>query len=165
MSWLQPFFARWAALAPRERRGLTLAALVVGTALIWTALLAPALRTLKSADAQTAALAVERDRMLALQARAAALKAQPAVPPQEALKSLQAASSVLGKGAVLQVTGDQATLTLKQIPAVALAQWLSPATGPSLSPVDAQLQRDGGTSQALWSGLLVYRLPAGAGAP
>ena len=165
MSWLQPLIARWAAMAPRERRGLSLAALVVGAALIWAVLLAPALRTLKSADAQAATLAAERDRMLALQARATALKAQPTVPPQEALKSLQTASSVLGKGAVLQVTGEQATLTLKQIPAVALAQWMNPTTGPSLSPVEAQLQRDGGTTQALWSGMLVYRLPAGAGSP
>jgi general secretion pathway protein M len=165
MSWLQTLFTRWAAMAPRERRGLTLAAFVVGAALIWAVLLAPALRTLKSADAQAATLAAERDRMLALKARATALKAQPTVPPQEALKSLQAAGSVLGKGAVLQVTGEQATLTLKQIPAVDLAQWLNPTTGPSLSPVEAQLQRDGGTTQALWSGMLVYRLPAGSGTP
>jgi len=165
MSWLQPLVARWRAIAPRERRGLALAAFVVGAALVWSVLLSPALRTLKSANAQAATLAAEQDRMLALQARATALKAQPTVPPQDALKSLQTASSVLGKGAVLQVTGEQATLTLKQIPAVALAQWMNPTTGPSLSPVEAQLQRDGATTAALWSGMLVYRLPTGAGTP
>jgi general secretion pathway protein M len=160
-----PLIARWTALAPRERLGLTLAATVVGIAVVWAVLLAPALRTLKSAGPQAAVLAGELDRMQAMQARARALQAQPAVAPQEALKSLQTAAAGLGKSATLQVIGDQATLTLKQLPAPALAQWLNPTTGLGLSPADAQLQRDASTAQALWNGTLIYRLPAGAGTP
>lgn len=164
MAWQQPLKARWAALAPREQRSLTLAAAVLGLALVWSVLLAPALRTLKSADAQNALLGKELERMQALQTRAKTLQAKPALAAKETLQTLQTAATALGKNAVLQVVGEQATLTLKQVSAPGLAQWLTPQAGTGLSPLEAHLQRAGSNTEPLWSGTLVFRLPAGANA-
>jgi general secretion pathway protein M len=154
--------ARWAAMAPREQRGLTLAVAVVALALVWSVLLAPALRTLKGVAAQNLQLATELERMQALQARAKLLQAKPALAPKESLKALQSAAAALGKAAVLQTMGDQATLTLKQVSAADLAPWLSPGSGTGLSASEVRLQRSGDGAEPLWSGTLVFVLPAGA---
>lgn len=160
MAWQDTFKARWAALASRERQGLTVAACVVAAALTWGVLVAPALRTLKSVDAQSAALSAEQERMATLQTRAKALQLQPTVAPQDALKALQATAAGVGKSASLQVVGEHATLTLKQVSSATMAQWLSPQPGQSLSPFEVRVQRDVGTAEPLWSGTLVFRLPA-----
>lgn len=160
MAWQDTFKARWAAMATRERQGLTLAACLVGAALVWGVLVAPALRTLKSVNAQSVALGAEQERMAALQARAKALQTQPVVAPQDALRALQAAAAGVGKNASLQVVGEHATLTLKQVSSATMAQWLSPQPGLSLSPLEVHVQREAGAAEALWSGTLVFRLPA-----
>jgi general secretion pathway protein M len=160
MAWHHTLKARWAALGAREQRGLALAAVVLCAALLWSVALAPALRTLKSAEAQSAQLGATAERMQALQARAKLLQAQPVAAPQETLRTLQSATTVLGKSASLQVVGEQATLTVKQVSAASLAPWLAPAAGSSPSPAEAHLQRDAGSAEPLWSGTLVFRLPA-----
>jgi general secretion pathway protein M len=165
MAWQHTLKTRWAAMAAREQRGLALAAVLVALALVWSVLLAPALRTLKGVPAQQAQLGTELERMLALQARAKLLQAKPAVPPRETLKTLQAAATALGRGAVLQTMGEQATLTLKQVNPGALAPWLSPGSAAGLNASEVHLQRSGEGAEALWSGTLVFVLPAGATAP
>ena len=152
--------ARWNSLAAREQRGLLLAAVVLGGALVWAVLLAPALRTLGQAQAQRAALGQDLAGMRVLQAQAQALQQQSALSPQEATAALQSATTALGAGATLAVAGDMATVTLKQVPADALASWL--AQGRAGQAVEAHLLRDAGTGS--WSGTLVFRLP-GAGTP
>ncbi|MCX8517632.1 MAG: type II secretion system protein GspM [Rhodoferax sp.] len=147
MQWQKILAARWAALATRERIGLTLAAGVVGVALLWGVLIAPALRTRDSADQQMAALALQLDEMQALQARAQALQAQPVIAPQDALKALQTAAADLGKNASLLVGGETATLTLKQVSATTLAQWLSPQPGQSLLPFEVHVQQEAQDAQ------------------
>jgi len=151
---------RFVALAPREKRALQTASAVVGLALVWWVLLAPALATLQKAPAQRVQLEQQRDRMLALQLRAAALQAQAALPSADALQALQSAVAALGSGASLQVVGDVATVKLQKVGADALAQWLvQPQTGARLQPVEARWVRDPGPVPT-WSGSLVYRLPA-----
>jgi general secretion pathway protein M len=164
MAWQHLIKARWQALAAREQRGLALAGALVAAALVWSVALAPALRTLKSVDAQNNQLSITAERMQALQARAKRLQAQPLAVPQDTLKALQAATAALGKGASLQVQGEQATLTVKQIGVPALAAWLAPAAGAGLSPSEAHLQRDTTSTEPLWSGTLVFRLPGLTGA-
>lgn len=159
MGWQNLVRARWAALAARERRGVLLAAAVLGLALVWFVALAPALRSLKTVATQSAALAADIDRMQALQARAKALQTKPALAPQESLRSLQAAAGKLGASVSLQVVGEQATLTIKKLGALPMGQWLSPQTGPGLSPIEAHLKRDTGSVEPVWSGTLIYRLP------
>jgi general secretion pathway protein M len=160
--WQQALQARWATLGAREQRGLTLAAAALLALLVWSVALAPALRTLKSAQAQSAQLAQAAERMQTLQARARLLQAKPVAAPQEALKPLQTAVAALGKSASLQVSGEQATLTLKSVSAQSLGALLAPAPGSGSSPSEAHLQRDAASAEPLWSGSLVYRLPAQA---
>jgi general secretion pathway protein M len=164
MAWRKPLKARWQALAPREQRGLGLAAVLVGLALLWSVALAPALRTLRGVEAQNIQLGTTAERMQALQARAKLLQAKPLTPPGDTLKALQAATTALGKQATLQVLGEQATVTVRQASALSLANWLAPEAGAVLSPSEAHLQRDAGSAEALWSGTLVFRLPGLASA-
>jgi general secretion pathway protein M len=152
--------AQWARLAPREQRGLVLAALVCGAWLLWGVLLAPPLRTLASMPKQRAALDAELASMQALQQRAQALQQRSAVSPQEATAALQKSVALLGEGAKLGVVAPQATLTLQKVPAQALAQWL--AQPAALKPVEVHLQRSTASAVPAWDGTLVFRLPAGA---
>jgi general secretion pathway protein M len=161
MAWQHTLKMRWAALAAREQRGLTLALAVVAVALVWSVLLAPALRTLKAVPAQNLQWSAALERMQALQARAKQLQAKPAVAPKESLKALQTAAAALGKSATLQTLGEQATLTLKQVSAADLAPWLSPGSGVGLSPSEVHLQRSS-DADPRWSGSLVFMLPVGA---
>lgn len=160
--WQQLLKARWAALAAREQRGVLLAAAALGAALVWFVALAPALRSLKTVAAQSASLAADIERMQALQVRAKALQAKPALAPQESLRALQAAATKLGNTVTLQVVGEQATLTIKRFSAVELGQWLAAQAGPGMSPTEAHLKRDTGSVEPVWSGTLVYRLPGSA---
>jgi general secretion pathway protein M len=162
VTWQNLLKARWASLAAREQRGVLLAATVLGAALVWFIALAPALRSLKTVAAQSASLAADVDRMQALQARAKALQAKPALAPQESLHALQTAATKLGNAVSLQVVGEQATLTIKRFSALELGQWLAAQTGPGLSPTEAHLKRDASSVEPVWSGTLVYRLPSSA---
>jgi general secretion pathway protein M len=157
MAWYRLQKARWAALGAREQRALRLAIAVLLAAVVWLVLLAPALRTLKSAEAQNLQLSAELEHMQALQLRAKGLRATPALTPQEALSALQSASNALGPSAELQVQGEQATLRVKQLSTEALAQWLRPPPESGQSPAEAHLQRDAATG--LWSGSMVFQLP------
>ena len=63
MAWQHTLKARWAALGAREQRGLALAGTVLAAALLWSVALAPALRTLKTAETQSAQLGATAERM------------------------------------------------------------------------------------------------------
>lgn len=165
MAWQDTLRARWAALAPREQRGLAVAAVVVALAVAWGVLVRPALRTLSTAPAQLAAAQQQLEAMQALQARAQKLQAQPALSPQDSLRALQAAAAALAPPAKLELQGDQATLQLQGVEPAALANWLSAQAQAGSSPVQAQLVRDANAAQATWSGTLTFRLPAAANAP
>lgn len=154
--------ARWAALGLREQRAVRLAALVIGAALVWGVALAPALRSLKTSATQSAQLATATERMQALQARAKRLQTTPTVGPQDSLKALQTATAAMGKGATLQVVGEQATVTLVQVSAQSLAGWLASEAIGNLSPAQAHLRREAGGAEPLWSGSLLFHLPPAA---
>jgi general secretion pathway protein M len=158
-AWQQLLKARWTTLAAREQRGVLLAGAVLGAALVWFIALAPALRSLKTVAAQSAALGADIDSMQSLQVRAKALQSKPALAPQESLQTLQTAATKLGAAVSLQVVGGQATLTIKKLSALQLGLWLAPQTGPGLNPTEAHLKRDTGSVEPVWSGTLVYRLP------
>jgi general secretion pathway protein M len=158
-AWQRVLQTRWSALGVRERAALALAAGVVVAAALWSVALAPAVRTLQSSAAQTAQLGATAERMQALQARAKRLQAKPQAAPGEALRALQSGATALGPAASLQVVGEQATLSLKQVRPADLAAWLSPPPGGYPSPSEVHLQRAAGP-EPLWSGTLLYRLPA-----
>ena len=138
--------AHWQTLAPREQQLLSAAAALIALALLWWLALAPALATLR-------------------QAEAAALKASPRMGQDEALRALETlVKQRLGATAQLSVVGDRANLTLKNTPAADLAGWLAEARLQARAvPLEARLTRAPGVaagSTAQWSGSLSLGLPA-----
>lgn len=161
LSTLQRASQRWQALAPREQTLCLLAAGVVTFALVWLLAVAPALAVLKTADAQRATLDAQLQNMQALQAQAKAVQAQPKLNALDASRALEASvRQRLGAAAQLSVAGSQATVTLKGVPAAALAEWLSQARVAARSvPIQAKLRRSS-SQAAAWDGTLVMSLPA-----
>lgn len=153
---------RWNLLAPRERTLLTAAAAVVLIALLWTLLLAPALRVLRTAPSQETALDAQLQRMLTLQAQAKALQQQAPLGYEDALRALQQATKqTLGAAAQISVSGERATVTLQAVGADALAQWLAQARLNARSvPLEAKINRISTPASTTWSGVLVMSLPA-----
>lgn len=150
---------RWAAMSARERALLTLAALLVGLALVWTLAVQPAWRTLRSAPAEQARLDADWQRMQREAAEAARLRALPPVAPALARQSLQAATTRLGAAGKLSLQGERAVLTLDGASGAAIMTWLSEVRrGARARPVQARLELgDGG-----YRGHITVAIGAGA---
>ena len=161
-----PLRARWRRLADRDQNLALLAGLLVLATLLWLFSVAPALATLRSADAQARSLAAQLQRMQAMQAQAQALQKQPALGFDDAVRALTAATrQTLGATAQLSVAGDRASVTLKAASADALAEWLAQARLNARSaPLEARLVRApaapaAAAGAAAWNGVLVMGLP------
>lgn len=148
----------WRRLAPRERGALTLALAVVAGALLWAVALAPALRTLRSVQAEHRTLDAQLAQMRRLQAEARQLASQPRRNPDEAMQLLEATiRQRLGTGARYSVAGDQVTVTLTGAAPDVLAQWLTEARANArASAQQMQLRR---SPAGLWEGRIVMALP------
>ncbi|WP_439112919.1 type II secretion system protein GspM [Hydrogenophaga sp.] len=159
--WAAPLQAALARLAPRERRAVTLAAWVVGLGLLWWLAVAPALSTLRQAPERHARIDAQLSQMRSMAATADNLRAQNSARPMnrdDVLRALEQATAGLAGTAQLAVLGDRATLTLKNTPPDALAQWLSQVrVNARLMPLEAKLNR--ATEPAAWSGTLVLGGP------
>jgi general secretion pathway protein M len=146
----------WHQRPAREQTLLQLSGLLVAMALLWALALAPALRTLRTFDTQRAAQAAQLQTMLRLQAQAQALQA---VPPlsQAAAQALQlSVQQAWGASADMVVRGDNASVTLRNVTAESLAQWLASArTNARCTPLQTHLTR----TTAGWSGTLQMALP------
>jgi len=158
-----PLRAHWQRLAAREQTLVLLAAALVGLALAWWVLLAPALHTWRSSAARHAEVDAQLRHMQQLQAQALQLRDAPR--PQgggAAVAALRASTTqILGAGAQLTAAGEQASVTLKGVPAEALAHWLAQARASAHAvPVQARLTRSAGAVPA-WDGTLVLALPPG----
>ena len=158
---LTPLQAWWRALAPREQTLVRAAVMLLGLALLWWGLVAPALRTLRQADAQQRSLEGQWQRMQSLQAQAQALQSQPKISHDEALRALQVSvKQGLDSSVQLNVVGDRATVTLRNTSADSLAQWLAQARiNARAIPSEARLVRNP-SEAAAWDGTLVLSLPA-----
>lgn len=165
---------RWLRLAPRERTWLSLAAVVIGAALLWAVALAPALNTLRQAEARQQTLDRQWQQMQQLKSQAQALQQQTRLPRSEAIQALEASvRQRLGNSAQLNLQGERATLVLKNTPAEALSQWLALARANArVLPSEARLTRSPppGPNAAppkpgslppgpAWDGTLVLQLP------
>jgi general secretion pathway protein M len=159
--------AFWQRLAPRERVALTGVAVVVGAALVWSLLLAPALATLRHAAQERVELAAQAQQMQRLTRQAEALKALPRMSAADALRALQTATDQrLGQAAKLTAQGERASVTLTRVSAAQLAAWLADARANARATVqDMRLTRDAADPSApsgsapLWSGTLSLALP------
>jgi general secretion pathway protein M len=135
---------RWQALAPREQRSLSWAALAVALLLLWMICLAPAWKTLTTAPRQLAELDTQLARMQWLANEARELRALPLVDAEQARTALQAATARLGSSASLQINGEQAQVKLTAISSAALTAWLTEVRGAARARVvELQLQRQG----------------------
>ena len=158
---------RWDALATRERRLLTGAAVLVTVALVWWVALSPALNRLKAAAAQGPQLEAQLQKMHSLKAQAMALQSQPKLSGTDAQAALESLvkQRLAGTGQLV-VAGDRATLTLKGAGADALAQWLSQArvnarAVPSeVRLVKSEAKGDKGAAATAWDGTVILSLPA-----
>jgi general secretion pathway protein M len=146
-AWHDLLTARWQALAPRERRGVTLAAAVLGLYLAWALALAPAWRTLRELPPRIAQAEEELRQMRRLGDEALALRAQPAVRAEQSEAALRAATARLGASATLgPLQGDRVTITFKALAPAELAAWLAEVRHAARARVlDAQLRRNGST--------------------
>lgn len=161
---LIPAQSRWHALDPREQVLIRRAALLVGLALAWWVAVAPPLRTLRQAEVQQRSLDGQWQKMQDLRAQAQALQSQPRISHDDARRALEAAvKQRLGASAQFSVVGDRATVTLRNTPGDALAQWLAQArVNARAMPSEARLVRSTAnpTGPAAWDGTLVLSLPA-----
>ena len=159
--------ALWRSLAIRERRLVSAACILVAAAVLWWFALAPALTSLRSSQALHSQLDAQLQQMQALKAQALALKSQPVMPADEARRALQTGiRQTLGNSALAVFAGDRATVTLKGVPADALAQWLVQARVNARSlAVEARLVKSASSNAAgtanpvAWDGTLVMSLP------
>jgi len=134
--------ARWQALGMRERNALQIAGAALLVVLVWTLGIQPAWRTLKQAPAQLEALELNLQDMQRLAQEARELREAPAVPAAQAAEALQAASSHLGSGARLSITGDRATLSFEGLNTEQLQGWLGEVRSAARArPIEAQMQR------------------------
>ncbi len=161
---LRKLDAHWARLEARERRLVVIAATAVVLALLWQAGLAPAIKTLRMADEQRQTLEVQAQQMQRLQAEAEALKSLPKLGREEAIRALESAvKQRLGSGGQLNIVGDRANVTLKDVPANALAECLSDARANARAiAVEMRLTRVPGAAPgtpARWNGTISLSLP------
>jgi general secretion pathway protein M len=150
--------ARWESLTPRDKGWVAGAGVLLALVLVWVIALAPALATLRTAEAQHRALDAQLQHMRGLQAQAQALQAQPRQSREEALRMLElSVRERLGTTARSVVAGERVTITLAGTAPLALAQWLTQArVNARALPSEARLHRN---AAGLWEGTLVLTLP------
>ena len=139
---LAPLRARWAALSPRERYFSSLAIFAVALLLVWAVALAPALAALQKVQVRRAVLDSQLQQVLALQAEARQLAAQPRIGREASLRALRESVAALGSGAQMQTAGERAIVNLQGVPAANLAAWLGQArTNARAVPFEMRLVR------------------------
>ena len=159
-SWAAPWRARWKALGTRERRGISIAAWVLGLFLLWALAIAPASRTVRTAPAQLDQLDAQLQQMQRQANEARELRAIPALATSQAAAALRATTEELGAAGRLQLSGDRATVTLTGANGTQLREWLAQARSAARArPLEANLTR----GPAGYSGSIVVALPSGAG--
>jgi general secretion pathway protein M len=160
-NWTAPWRARWRALGTRERRGLAIAAWVLGLFLLWALAIAPAWRAARAAPAQLDQLDAQLQQMQRQANEVRELRAIPALGAGPAAAALRSASDALGPAGRLQLSGDRATLTLTGATGAQLRDWLAEARSAARArPLQANLTR----GPQGYSGSIVVALPAGSGA-
>jgi general secretion pathway protein M len=164
MSALQPLQTWWQGLASRERWAIGAAGSVVVAALVWVLMIQPPLQLLR----QSAHLHAKADAALAHMQGLASLaqqhRAGARIGTDDAIKALDTlVKAQLGSGSGLTVVGDQATVTLRNVPAGQLVDFLRDArTQARALPSQVQLTRPNAANApvgtVLWDGKMVLSL-------
>ena len=147
----------WDRLAARERTLVAVAVALLLAAAVWGIGVAPALKIVRVAPAQLAALEAQRQSMETLAAQAKSMQSRPAVSRDDALRALELSlQQRLGATAQLSAAADRVTVTLKGAPPDMLAQWLGQART-SAHAVARQVGLTRGPNG--WDGTMVLDLP------
>ena len=161
-NWQTAWRNAWHQRSARERSLLSLGALVLVLATLWSVALAPALRTWQEAPTKQAQLDAQSQRMRQLQTQAHGMQKPQTLSRAEAIEWLEKSLNSLGPNAQISVQGESATLRLQAAPAQALAHWMVQARENAQAlPLQADVQQtDPPQIDALWRGTVVLRLPA-----
>lgn len=154
---MENYLNYWRQLKMSERRLILTAFWLIFAAVLWWLAIAPALKTIKEAPAQHRALDSQLQNMRALGTEAKSLQSQPKLGLDEAQRALQSSiTQRFGTTAQLNLTGERASLTLKNAAPQELALWLTQArVNARAIPTEAKLNRNGD----VWDGTLVLTLP------
>jgi general secretion pathway protein M len=139
---LAPWQARWQQLATRERLLVSSAVIFLAVALTWWIGIAPALAKLKQSRELAPQLEAQLQRMRSQAQQATTLKAQRNLSQEESKRALENSIKTLGAGASLSLADSRASITLKNVSADALSQWLAQARANArLTPSELRLQK------------------------
>ena len=149
-------------LPEKDRKLIQYLALALAFSLLWFWNIAPALKTYQEAPLQLAQLERQTENLKALQAQALALQKAPRVKVQNVGAVLQQSlTEILGNSAKLNLEASRATLTLNNVSAEALAQFLAAArTQAQAMPIEAKLQKNKTGTVEVWRGTLILSLPS-----
>ena len=149
-------------LPEKDRKLIQYLALALVFSLLWFWNIAPALKTYQEAPLQLAQLERQTENLKALQAQALALQKAPRVKVQNVGAVLQQSlTEILGNSAKLNLEASRATLTLNNVSAEALAQFLTAArTQAQAMPIEAKLQKNKTGTVEVWRGTLILSLPS-----
>lgn len=151
--------AWWRGLGMRERRGVQLAVVVLGVALLWMVALGPAARTLRTAPVERERLERQLQEMQALASEARGLRAVTPVAPDQARAALEAAVGRLQDRAKLSLQGQRGVLTLKNVGSAELGAFLTEArAGARVRVIEATLTQ---ASPGLYDGTLTVAIGGG----
>jgi len=155
-----PWQLRWEQISAREQTGVRVAAVLLLIALVWLIGIAPALRTLRTAQEEAPKLRAQQQTMRQLEDQARALQSRAAAQPSQDTKGrLEAALPTLGASARMALNADRATVNLEGSSADALVQWLAQVRlNAHALPLELRLVQ----KQGQWSGSVVLQLPARA---
>lgn len=139
---LAPVQQWWGGLAARERQAVSVAAAVLGLALVWFVAVQPAVRTLNTAPIERDRLAAQAQAMRLLAGEAGELRAVPPMSLQQSTDAVRAASERLGDRVKLSLQGERAVLSLRELGPQALSDLLSEVRSSARArPIEAKLTR------------------------
>ena len=149
-------------LPEKDRKLIQYLALALAFSLLWFWNIAPALKTYQEAPLQLAQLERQTENLKTLQAQALVLQKAPRVKVQNVGAVLQQSSTeILGNSAKLNLEASRATLTLNNVSAEALAQFLAAArTQAQAMPIEVKLQKNKTGNVEVWRGTLILSLPS-----
>jgi general secretion pathway protein M len=151
---------RFDALNAREQRWLLWGAVAAALLMVLGLGVWPALQSWRASAPAHQQMTQQLQVMQGLQARAQVLQAAPRFDADEGLRQLHEATLALGERIQLSAGPQQVNVSVRALPAQALAQWLANARELAHAvPLQAQLSQSSETGPALWSGTLVLALP------
>jgi general secretion pathway protein M len=177
--WTSHGQARWQSLNARERLLVRVFLGLFGVWLFVSIAIAPALRTLNSAEQQRADIAQQAVQMRSLQQRAQELQKTKPLSREESLKYLQSFTPTGNPALQMTIQGDRVLVNLKNLSASQLAGWLAQARSIAQAlPDEVHITRSTSsglnnasssvnpsntatTANAVWDGQMVLRLPQG----